>query len=189
MTKKDDLKVIFEALTYAAKMHSTQRRKDNRDTPYINHPIDVAKTLITVGGITDPNVIAAALLHDTVEDTEATVEDIDRLFGSTIRSLVMECTDDKSLPKEERKRLQVTNAPHKSESAKCIKLSDKISNVKDIGEYPPVLWSKQRLIDYLDWTEEVIKGLRGANKSLEELYDKTLEKSREKVLAMSDQSK
>jgi hypothetical protein len=102
---------------------------------------------------------------------------------------VLECTDDKSLPKAERKRLQIVNAPHKSQEAKCIKLCDKISNVRDIGEYPPVLWSKQRLIEYLDWTQEVINGLRGANKPLEDLYDRTVEKSREKVESMTEQSK
>lgn len=187
--EQEGLQVIFDALAYASKMHSAQRRKDNRDTPYINHPIDVARLLITEGGITDSNVIAAAILHDTIEDTEATVEDIERMFGEKILGFVLECTDDKSLPKAERKRLQVVNGPHKSQEAKCIKLYDKISNVRDIGEYPPVLWSKGRLIEYLDWTMEVVNGLRGANQALEELYDKTVEKSREKVESMTGQSK
>lgn len=187
--EQEGLQVIFDALAYASKMHSAQRRKDNRDTPYINHPIDVARLLITEGGITDSSVIAAAILHDTIEDTEATVEDIERMFGKKILGFVLECTDDKSLPKAERKRLQVVNGPHKSQEAKCIKLCDKISNVRDIGEYPPVLWSKERLIEYLDWTMEVVNGLRGANQALEELYDKTVEKSREKVESMTGQSK
>jgi len=185
---KSDLKVVFEALSFASKMHSTQRRKDNRDTPYINHPIDVAKMLVTVGGITDTDVLAAAILHDTVEDTEATVEDIERLFGKRIRGFVMECTDDKSLPKQERKRLQVLNAPHKSTEAKCIKMADKISNVRDIGEFPPVLWTKARLVEYLEWTEKVVKGLRGANPQLEELYDKTLEHAKTSVAARTEES-
>lgn len=178
-----DLNVIFNALTYASKMHSAQRRKDNRDTPYINHPIDVARMLVTTGGITDANTLAAAILHDTVEDTEATAEDITELFGSDIRDLVLECTDDKSLPKEERKRLQIVNASHKSQQAKCIKMADKISNIRDISESPPAFWTIERMQEYLNWGEKVVAGLRGANKPLEDLFDKTLAIARLSVSA------
>jgi GTP diphosphokinase / guanosine-3',5'-bis(diphosphate) 3'-diphosphatase len=177
------LNVIFDALSYASKMHSTQRRKDNKDTPYINHPIDVARMLVTTGGIKDADTLAAAILHDTVEDTEATAEDLTELFGSAIRDLVLECTDDKSLPKEERKRLQVVNASHKSQSAKCIKMADKISNVRDISESPPVFWTIERMQEYLIWAEKVVAGLRGANKPLEDLFDKTLATARDSVAA------
>jgi GTP diphosphokinase / guanosine-3',5'-bis(diphosphate) 3'-diphosphatase len=176
--EKSDLATIFEALTYASKMHSKQRRKDNQDTPYINHPIDVARMLATTGGISDASTLAAAILHDTVEDTEATAEDIERLFGSKICKLVLECTDNKSLPKKERKRLQVVNAPHKSNSAKCIKMADKISNVRDISDCPPAFWTMGRMVEYLDWAEEVVAGLRNANAPLAELFDKTLETAR-----------
>lgn len=181
--EENDLRIVFEALSFASAMHRSQRRKDNRDTPYINHPIDVAKMLVTVGGINDTDVLAAAILHDTIEDTEATEEDIDSLFGKKIKKLVLECTDDKSLPKQERKRLQVLQAPHKSESAKCIKLADKISNVRDISEHPPAFWPIARVREYLDWTEKVVAGLRGANKNLEDLYDRTLELARASVEA------
>ncbi|MDZ4832979.1 MAG: HD domain-containing protein [Candidatus Melainabacteria bacterium] len=170
-----ELGVIFDALSYASKMHATQRRKDNKDTPYINHPIDVARMLVTIGGITDSNTLAAAILHDTVEDTEATAESIEELFGAAIRDLVLECSDDKSLPKEERKRLQVVNASHKSQAAKCIKLADKISNVRDISDSPPAFWTVQRMQEYLVWAGKVVDGLRGANQPLEELFDRTLE--------------
>lgn len=183
-----ELNVLFNALSYASKMHATQRRKDNKDTPYINHPIDVARMLVTTGGITDANTLAAAILHDTVEDTEATAEDIGELFGPTIRDLVLECTDDKSLPKEERKRLQVVNAPHKSQQAKCIKMADKISNIRDIIESPPAFWTIERMQEYLNWGEKVVAGLRGANKPLEELFDKTLATARLSVNARANNS-
>lgn len=176
-----NLNVIFDALEYASKMHSTQRRKDNRDTPYINHPIDVARMLVTTGGITDSDTLAAAILHDTVEDTEATAEDLAELFGSKIRDLVLECTDDKSLPKEERKRLQIVNASHKSQPAKCIKMADKISNIRDISLSPPAFWTIERMQEYLNWAEKVVSGLRGTNQPLEDLFDKTLETARRSV--------
>ncbi len=180
-TDSKDLQIIFDALCFASQMHSKQRRKGNQDTPYINHPIDVARMLVTVGGITDPDVLAAALLHDTIEDTEATEEELTGLFGKKITKLVLECTDDKSLPKQERKRLQILSASHKSPEAKCIKIADKISNVRDVGEYPPVFWTKERLKEYLNWSEKVVAGLRGANPALESLYDSVLEKSKAAV--------
>ncbi len=182
-TDSKDLQLIFDALSFASRMHSNQRRKGNQDTPYINHPIDVARMLVTTGGITDSDVLAAAILHDTIEDTEATEEELENLFGKDITKLVLECTDDKSLPKQERKKLQVLSAPHKSPKAKCIKLADKISNVRDVGEYPPIFWTKERLQEYLTWSEKVVAGLRGANPALESLYDSVLEKSRAAVAA------
>lgn len=178
---EDGLDSIFRALKFAAALHRDQKRKDNI-SPYINHPIDVAEMLVRVGGVSDSEVLCAALLHDTVEDVGATREQIEKLFGDRVASLVMECTDDKSLPKARRKELQVENAPHKSDGAKTIKIADKISNISDIMIAPPVDWPKQRIIDYLDWSERVVNGLRGANKDLEELYDERLKEARKKYL-------
>lgn len=175
-----DVSVFLRAANFAAKHHRKQRRKDGEGTPYINHPIEVANLLAEIGKITDVNVLAAAVLHDTIEDTDADEEDLRREFGEVILSLVLECTDDKSLPKQERKCLQIVNAPHKTPQAACIKMADKISNVKDIAHSPPPDWSLERRREYLDWTEKVVAGLRGHNKSLEELYDKTLAEAREK---------
>jgi guanosine-3',5'-bis(diphosphate) 3'-pyrophosphohydrolase len=178
---KDDFSLIMEALTFAASKHRTQRRKDGRDTPYINHPIEVARILATVGGVNQAPVLVAAILHDTIEDTDATPDEIKELFGAEILSVVMECTDDKSLPKAERKKKQVELAPHKSNEAKHVKIADKISNVRDIGENPPADWSHERMQEYLDWTEKVVAGLRGSNQELDKLYDKTLERARAAV--------
>lgn len=168
-----DVTMIFAALRFAALKHKDQRRKDSK-TPYINHPIEVAELLLRVGQETDTDTVVAALLHDAVEDTNTTTEEIQALFGEKVAALVKECTDDKSLPKEVRKQLQVEHAPHKSPGAKKIKLADKISNVKDILFTPPPDWSLQRKIDYLNWSEKVVQGLRGVSPGLEALYDNVL---------------
>jgi guanosine-3',5'-bis(diphosphate) 3'-pyrophosphohydrolase len=167
-----DISVVTKAMEFAAEKHRSQTRKDAANTPYINHPISLAHLLADVGGITDANVIAAALLHDTVEDTDATVEDIEELFGKEIMAIVMEVTDDKSLPSPERKRLQIENAAHISQEAKSVKLADKICNLQDMLERPPVKWSLQRKREYFDWAKQVIDQLRGTNETLEEIFDK-----------------
>lgn len=172
---------IFSALKFAADKHAKQRRKGPEDTPYINHPIEVAEILINVGEIGDTDTLVAAILHDTIEDTKTTAEELGSLFGSNVLSLVLECTDDKSLPKAERKRLQVVHAPHKSPKAKLIKIADKISNVKDLVREPPTDWSLDRVREYLDWSERVVSGLRGENAHLDELYDASLKSARKQL--------
>lgn len=179
---EDDFGGFLKALRFAAQKHRDQRRKGGDRAPYINHPIDVAEILWRIGGIRDLDTLVAALLHDTVEDTNTTPEEIREQFGDTVRGLVMEITDDKTLPKEERKRLQIVNAPHKSPRAKQIKLADKISNVYEIAHDPPKDWSLTRRKEYLDWTEKVIHGLRGDNPGLEARYDDVLAEAR-KMLA------
>lgn len=175
-----DSEVILKALRFSAEKHRNQRRKDNA-SPYINHPIEVAEMLIRVGGVRDLDVIVAAILHDTIEDTDATPEEIETLFGKPVLSLVLEVTDDKTLPKKTRKQLQVDNAPHKSQGAKQIKIADKISNLRDILHSPPVNWSRERKMEYIDWSENVVAGLRGANPDLERFYDETLSDVRSKL--------
>ena len=167
-----DISIVTRAMEYAAEKHRGQTRKDAISTPYINHPIALAHLLADVGGITDANIIAAALLHDTVEDTDATVEDIKELFGKEIMAIVIEVTDDKSLSSSERKRLQIENAAHISQEAKLVKLADKICNLQDMLERPPVKWSLQRKSEYFDWAKQVIDQLRGTNRILEEIFDK-----------------
>ena len=143
-----DLGLIIAALSFASEKHRDQRRKDKETTPYINHPIEVARLLHEVGGITDGATLAAALLHDTVEDTDTTRDCLLDLFGGEVASLVMECTDDKTLAKEVRKLQQIEHAPNISLKAKQIKLADKISNVRDMGHSPPPDWSFERRIAY-----------------------------------------
>ena len=173
--------LLLKAVKFAADKHRTQRRKNAMASPYINHTIDVAEMLVRVGQVSDFNVIVAALLHDTLEDTETEPEEIQNVFGETVLSLVVEVTDDKNLPKHVRKELQVQNAPHKSDGAKLIKIADKISNLSDIIDSPPAGWSLQRRIEYLNWAERVAIGLRGVNPALEQLFDEVLAEARSRL--------
>jgi GTP diphosphokinase / guanosine-3',5'-bis(diphosphate) 3'-diphosphatase len=171
--------VLLKALKFSAEKHRHQRRKDREASPYINHPIEVAELLLRVGQVEDPDIVAAAILHDTIEDTDTKPEEIEALFGGKVLSLVEEVTDDKSLPKEVRKQLQVETAPYKSEGAKQIKMADKISNLRDIVHSPPAKWSDERKLDYVNWSERVVAGLRGVNHALDELCDQTLSEAKE----------
>ncbi|KAH9421006.1 isocitrate dehydrogenase (NAD(+)) idh1, partial [Dermatophagoides pteronyssinus] len=164
---------ISRAADFAAKAHRKQLRKDGY-TPYINHPIGVANILTDLGNVSNPSVIAAALLHDTVEDTDVTFEDIQKEFGDHILSIVAEVTDDKSLPSFERKRLQVENAPNSSNEAKLVKLADKLYNLQDLLEKTPIGWSEKRVQEYVEWSTKVISGLIGTNKAIENRLAQTL---------------
>jgi (p)ppGpp synthase/HD superfamily hydrolase len=163
--------LILKAIRFSAEKHNDQRRKDAKSSPYINHPIRVAETLWTVGGVRDITLLVAAILHDTIEDTATQPEEIQAEFGEEVLALVLEVTDDKSLPKPVRKQLQVENAPHKTPNAKLLKLADKISNVQDILISAPTDWSLERKREYLLWAEKVVAGLRGVNENLESHYD------------------
>jgi guanosine-3',5'-bis(diphosphate) 3'-pyrophosphohydrolase len=166
--------LLIKALRFSAEKHRNQRRKDVAESPYINHPIEVMQLLWDVGGVRDVNVLLAALLHDTIEDTQTSPEEIRGQFGEEVLSLVLEVTDDKSLPKAERKRLQVEDAASHSTGAKLIKLADKACNVHDLVRSPPKDWSLDRRREYLDWTEQVVTGLRGTNPALEAYYEREL---------------
>jgi GTP diphosphokinase / guanosine-3',5'-bis(diphosphate) 3'-diphosphatase len=168
------MKRILHAMKFAAEKHTRQRRKNADATPYINHPIEVAEHLARVGQCSDEDVLIAALLHDTIEDTNTTFDEIKSLFGLRVANIVMECTDDKSLEKAERKRLQIFNAPKKSPEAKCVKIADKTCNLESILVDPPSGWSAQRQRDYFDWAEKVIQGLLGVNEPLDNYVSDTL---------------
>ncbi|KAM3626086.1 uncharacterized protein V6R79_022318 [Siganus canaliculatus] len=167
--------LLLETVNFAAEKHRSQRRKDAAQTPYINHPIGVARILSHEAGITDIEVLQAALLHDTVEDTETTPQELEAKFGSTVARIVQEVTDNKSLTKQERKRQQVERAPHCSHQAKLVKLADKLYNLRDLNYCTPVGWSAERVQEYFVWASEVLKGLRGTNPVLEEKLEKLLE--------------
>lgn len=169
-----DLEGLFAALHFAADKHRDQRRKGECASPYINHPIEVAELLVRVGGVTDFRILQAAVLHDTLEDTQATAEELEARFGATVRGLVEEVTDDKSLPKAERKRLQVQHAPSLSAGARQIKIADKICNVRDVCMRPPRDWPMDRRLEYLAWAERVVAGCRGVNAALERQFDRIL---------------
>jgi len=166
--------ILLEAIRFSAEKHRNQRRKDSERSPYINHPIEVVQLLWEVGGVRDVDVLLAAVLHDTIEDTDTRPKEISGGFGEKVLSLVMEVTDDKDLPKGERKRLQIVNAPHKSYGAKLIKLADKACNVRNLVTMPPSDWSMERRQEYLLWGEKVVAGLRGTNSALEDYYDHEL---------------
>lgn len=179
--KEKDIEQILSALKFSAEKHRNQRRKDAEASPYINHPIQVAELLWNVGGVRDIVIILGALLHDTIEDTQTTPEEIETLFGKEVLELVLEVTDDKRLTKAERKRLQILHAPQRSARAKQLKICDKICNVRDVTHAPPKDWNFERRWEYLDWTENVIRGVRGANAKLESLYDAALAEARKKL--------
>ena len=177
----NDIKRLLEAAAFAAEKHTGQERKGKDEEPYINHPLEVANLLASVGGVQDIDVLMAGILHDTVEDTGTTRGDIESRFGERTAAIVMEVTDDKSLPKTERKRLQVEHAPHLSPEAKLVKLADKISNITDILERPPSDWDDQRRREYVEWGESVVNGLRGTNAGLESCFDNLVQKARREL--------
>lgn len=150
---------LLSAVFFAAAVHKDQRRKDAAKTPYVNHCIDVARQLERIGGVTDVEVLQAALLHDTVEDTQTTSFHLRELFGARVAKLVEEVTDDKSLPYAERKRLQIAHAPSLSPEAKQIKLADKLCNVADMTAQEPAAWPLSRKKEYLDWAQRVVVAL------------------------------
>jgi guanosine-3',5'-bis(diphosphate) 3'-pyrophosphohydrolase len=162
---------ILAALEFAAEKHRHQRRKDRHESPYINHPIQVASLLWEVGNVRDPVTLIAGILHDTIEDTGTTGEEIERRFGAEVRSVVEEVTDDRSLPKQTRKDLQVEHAAQKSARARAVKLADKIDNLRDLIESPPADWSLERKQDYARWARRVVDEMRGTNPGLEARFD------------------
>lgn len=174
--EQHELEVVLKALAFAAHKHRDQRRKDPEASPYINHPIALANVLVNEGGIVDLETLCAALLHDTIEDTETTEDELAEEFGVTISSLVMEVTDDKSLPKADRKYLQIEHAPHLSGKAKALKLADKICNLRDVAACPPTEWSLDRRQAYFDWAKDVIDGVRGDYSLLEKVFDEAYSK-------------
>mgnify|MGYP000285837989 FL=1 len=140
-------------------------------SPYINHPIALANILVNEGDITDINVLCGAILHDTIEDTKTTKEELIQQFGEKITSIVLDVTDDKTLPKAERKLKQIEHASHACHEAKLVKLADKISNLRDILASPPRDWTEDRKKEYFDWAGKVIDQIRGTNSKLENIFD------------------
>ena len=167
---------IVNAANFAAIKHKDQRRKDPEKTPYINHPIGVARILTAEAGVSDPDVVTAALLHDTVEDTETTLDELEAEFGAKIRSIVAEVSDDKSLPKLERKRLQIEHAAAASKEAKLVKLADKLYNLRDLDRTTPEGWSQERKQEYFEWAAKVCEQLKGTNEVMERLLGELFNK-------------
>jgi guanosine-3',5'-bis(diphosphate) 3'-pyrophosphohydrolase len=162
----DGLVLVVRAAEFAANQHRMQRRKDG-ETPYINHPLGLMRVLADEGGVRDPELLAAAALHDVVEDCGVSVETLETHFGARVAGIVAEVTDDKKLAKAERKRRQVEKAPHLSHEARLLKLADKISNLTDILENPPTNWATERKEEYFAWAAEVVTALGAVHNGLE----------------------
>lgn len=165
------INLLISAVAFAAHKHRDQRRKDAEASPYINHPIGLIDVLANEAGITDINVLCAAVLHDTIEDTQTSAEELEHHFGSKIASIVSEVTDNKAQPKADRKRLQIEHASHTSYEARMVKLADKVCNLRDILASPPADWPVQRKLEYFDWAAQVVDQLRGTHAPLEAVFD------------------
>jgi guanosine-3',5'-bis(diphosphate) 3'-pyrophosphohydrolase len=162
---------LLDALAFAAHKHRDQRRRDAHASPYINHPIELARVLSVEGGVTDVLTLVAALLHDTIEDTQTTYDELRARFGKTVADVVAEVTDDTALPKAERKRLQVVHAHKMSKRAALVKLADKTCNLRDVADNPPVGWTLERRREYFEWALQVINGLPPVSKRLRATFD------------------
>ncbi len=182
-----DLALVTRAADFAARVHTAQHRKGLAKEPYVNHLTEVAALLAEAIGGDDPELIAAAYLHDTLEDTATRYEDLVTQFGVDIAKLVAEVTDDKSLPKAERKRLQVETMTRKSLRAQLLKIADKTSNLRSLVASPPAGWSKARLLEYIEWAEAVASQARGRNAVLDAAFLAALDNARREISAKVDE--
>ena len=164
--------LLLKAISFAAEKHRHQRRKDPQASPYINHPIDLANVLLQEGRVSDTTVLIAAILHDTLEDTQTTPDELAAAFGGEIRDIVIEVTDNKALKKRKRKELQIKHGPHLTRKARLVKLADKICNLRDVAERPPAQWDMDRRREYFEWAKRVVDALRGVHPKLEKIFDK-----------------
>ncbi|WP_027793375.1 HD domain-containing protein [Paraburkholderia acidipaludis] len=162
---------LIAAIAFAAEKHRHQQRKDADASPYINHPIALVHVLANEAGVEDETVLIAAMLHDVIEDTNTSEHELVRLFGQAVADIVSEVTDDKALPKDERKRLQIEHAASASRRAKFVKLADKICNLRDLASSPPADWNAERKQAYFDWAKAVVDQLRGVHPTLEQIFD------------------
>lgn len=178
----EDVVLVARALDFAARKHQGQRRKGELAEPYVNHLAEVARLVAEATGGRDAALVAAALLHDTVEDTRTTPEELEAEFGPEIAGIVAEVTDDKSLKKEERKRLQIETAPSKSARARIIKIADKTSNLESLVNSPPARWDAARRREYVMWASQVVLGCRGVNAQIEARFDEAYERARQLLL-------
>lgn len=174
--RDEGMGLVLRAARFAAWKHRDQRRKGKGRVPYINHPLDLAYLLWFEGGVSDVTVLAAALLHDTIEDTQTSVQELQGEFGERIAEIVMEVTDEPSLNWRVRKKLQITRARLASPEAKQVKLADRICNLRSMVASPPHGWSMERQQAYFDWSRDVVDQLRGTNAELEQRFDQIYKK-------------
>jgi guanosine-3',5'-bis(diphosphate) 3'-pyrophosphohydrolase len=168
------LRLVSEAADFAARRHSGQQRKGRGSEPYINHLAEVANLLSIAADGIDAELVAAGWLHDAIEDTATTREELAQKFGDRVAALVVEVTDDMTLPKQQRRQKQIVDAPWKSPGAKLIKIADKISNIRVRILPQPSQEARDDLIDYVGWAEKVVAGCRGVNAVLDRMFDETV---------------
>jgi len=180
-----DLVLVTRDCDFAALRHVQQRRKGVAGEPYINHLAEVATLLAVATGGNDPALVAAGFLHDTLEDTPTTHDELAALFGPDVAHLVSEVTDDKSLTKAERKCLQITMTPSKSVRAKLIKVADKTSNVRAMASSPAAGWDIARIAEYIEWAQQVVASCRGLNAMLEQAFDAAVGQARAAVAGLA----
>ena len=185
---KIEISLLVHAIHFSAIAHSAQRRKDEAKTPYINHPIEVMHILMEAG-ITDVTILCAAVLHDTIEDTGVTYQQLADHFSPQVADMVQECSDDKSLPKEIRKQEQIKHAKHVSDGAKLIKAADKLSNLSSLDSTPPAKWSPAEIDGYFTWAYAVWLNLKGVNEVLDEKLCPLFEKRGLTSLALEEMEK
>lgn len=166
----NDVTLLIKAAYFAGEKHRMQRRGDVEETPYINHPLELASILTEEGRITDVDVICAALLHDTIEDTQTTLSELEQHFGKTIANLVAEVTNDMSLNSEQRRHAELAFIPNLSDKAKLIKLADKLANIRDVSTMPPVGWSTKKKSEYFDFALSVAQRAALASPALFEIF-------------------
>ena len=164
---------LIDAIAFAAHKHRDQRRKNARASPYINHPIELARVLALEAGITDVDILRAAVLHDTIEDTQTTQTELERQFGARVAGIVLEVTDDASLHWQDRKQAQIDHARHMSFPAQQVKLADKICNLRDVATDPPHDWDLGRRRRYFDWAKAVIDGMKTPDPALLAIFRET----------------
>jgi guanosine-3',5'-bis(diphosphate) 3'-pyrophosphohydrolase len=172
------LRLVSEAADFAARRHTGQQRKGRGNEPYVNHLAEVANLLSIATEGTDAELVAAGWLHDTVEDTQTTHQELTKTFGERVAALVVEVTDDMTLPKRERRQKQIVDAPRKSPGAKLIKIADKISNIRARIVPRPSPDERDDLIEYVTWAEKVVAGCRGVNAVLDRMFDETVKLAR-----------
>ncbi|APG15512.1 guanosine-3',5'-bis(diphosphate) 3'-pyrophosphohydrolase [Bradyrhizobium elkanii] len=172
------VRLISEAAELAARRHNGMARKGRGNEPYINHLAEVANLLAIATDGADAELVAAGWLHDAIEDTETTREELARKFSDRVASLVVECTDDMSLPKSERRRRQIVDTPKKSAGATLIKIADKISNIGARIHSDPSAEERDDLADYTGWAEQVVAGCRGGNSWLDARFDDAVRAAR-----------
>ncbi len=168
LIREEDAGVVFDALIFGAEKHKAQVRSNLKKTPYIIHPIEVADFVMRIGKVYDKNVLSAALLHDVMDETGTTYEEIENRYGKIVSQYVQEMTVKKELTLKEQKKYQIIQAFHQTPSVAVIKLSDKLSNLKTLAQTPPASWSRDRIDQYFQWAQSVIENLPEANSFLKQ---------------------